>query len=163
MKSLRFASAFVAVLMLAAVFVPHAVGGEEGWKSITITIDRKTMGQSVFYPGRFFTDPATVTVDDFTIRDYFGVPIDGFTIQTSSGKTEIPICTVKEISFCEWVRRKTSDIMHVEHIVKATMVLTDGEELPVLMNADFGTIEGKTDLGNFFLKDPHTIRHLVFR
>ena len=159
MKGLRLVLAFLLALVLVAMLAGDAVAEGE---SITITIDRKTMPQSVLHPGRFFTEPETVTVYDYVIRNYSGKPIDGFIVQTSSGQTKVPVATVKEIRTEGWVHRRTADIEYVENVVRADMLLTDDSQMSVLMNADFGTIEGKTDLGDFFLKDPHTVRHLVF-
>jgi hypothetical protein len=101
-------------------------------------------------------------VEDYVIRDYLGKPIKGFMIQAGPGLEKIPVETVEAISINNWVRRRTDDIPHIENVVKADMLMTDGSEMHVLMNADFGTIEGRTELGDFFLKDPLTVRHLVF-
>jgi hypothetical protein len=162
MKALKIAIALLVALILLAVIVPSAAAGEGESESITITIDRKTMPSSLLFLGRFFTESATVTVDDFVIRNYFGLPIDGFVIHTSSGRTKIPIDEVKEICFSRWIQRNTKDIVSAENVVSAEMVLTDETELSVLVNADIGTIEGKTDWGDFLLIDPHTVRRLVF-
>ncbi|UCD56318.1 MAG: thrombospondin type 3 repeat-containing protein, partial [Candidatus Hydrogenedentota bacterium] len=162
MKVFKCASALLVALTLMAVLMPSATAGQGGAESITITIDRRTMPSSLLFPGRFFTKAATVTVHDFVIRDYLGNPIDGFTVQTSSGRTEIPIHLVEEIRLSRWIKRNTKDIEYVENVVEGEIVLTDGREMSVLMNADFGTIEGKTDFDDFFLEDPHTVRHLVF-
>ena len=159
MRGLKFASAILLGIALVAAFsaVAKADAG-----SITITISRSVMPQSLLHPGRFFQGPETVTVEDYVIRNYMGKPIQDFTIQAGSGLEKIPVDTVEEISINNWVRRRTDDLPHIENVVEADMLMTDGSEMHVLMNADFGTIEGKTELGDFFLKDPHTVRHLVF-
>ena len=159
-----FRAAFTLVFALAVVAVPmaYAAADNDEAESITITLNRGKMPQSVLHPGRLFTKPATITVNDFVIRDYSGIPIDGFTIQTSSGRTRVPIHSIEEIRQNGWIHRRTKDIKYVENVVKVDMVLTDGTEMATLMNADFGTIEGKTELGEFFLSDPHTVRRLVF-
>jgi outer membrane protein OmpA-like peptidoglycan-associated protein len=130
--------------------------------SVTLTLDRKTMPQSLLHPGRFFTKQEVVTVYDYVIRDYLGEPIEGFTIQTASGLTKVPIDTVEEIRFKNWIKRRTDDIYLIERVVEADMFFTDGSQMRVLTNADFGTIEGRTELGDFFLGDPLAVRHLVF-
>jgi len=159
MRRLKLAASLLIALALVAAFAPVSSAEEE---SITITIDRKTMPQSLLHPGRFFTKQETVTVYDYVIRNYMGKPIEDFTIQTASGRTEIPVDTVAEIRFKNWVKRRTDDIERIERVVEADMFFTDGSEMNVLMNADFGTIEGSTELGDFFLKDPLAVRRLVF-
>lgn len=162
MKVLKSAVALLVVLTLAAAVTPNVAAEQANSESVTITIDRVTMPSTLLFPGRIFTKAKTLTVHDFVIRDYDGIPIDGFIIQTSSGQTKIPIYMVEQIRPSRWVRRETKDIDFVENVVCAEMVLTDGTEMNVLMNADFGTIEGKTEDGDFFLGDPHTVRQLVF-
>ena len=159
MKARKLVPAILLTVTLLAVSTLGA-SAEEG--SITITISRKTMPQSLLHPGRFFTKAETLTVHDYVIRDYLGRPIESFAIQTASGLTKIPVDTVKEIHFNNWLKRRTEDVYLSEFVVQADMLMTDGSEMNVLMNPDFGTIEGKTELGEFFLKDPHTIRRLVF-
>ena len=104
----------------------------------------------------------TVTVSDYVIRDFSGAPIKGFTVQTVSGQTMIPIDTVKEIEFSGCVSTRTEDIDNVEHVTKAKILLVDGKKKSVVMNSDFGTIEGKTKRGDFFLGKPDTVMKLVF-
>ncbi|GAB4337095.1 MAG: hypothetical protein Kow0099_10390 [Candidatus Abyssubacteria bacterium] len=165
MKVLKCMLIFLAVLTLTAT-LPTAVRAEAGGGpddgSLTLTLDRKYMPKTIFRPGLLFTDSDTITVHEYVIRDYSGTPIEDFIIQTASGQTSIPVEKVREISFEQCVRHKTSDIDHVDFVQNARMVLTSGKEMDVLMNADFGTIEGKTKLGDFFLKDPHTVKKLVF-
>lgn len=162
MKIFKLASALLVVLALTAGYMSNAMADCEEGESITITIDRGVKPSSFFHPGRFFTKSATVTVYEYVIRDYDGAPIEDLIIQTSSGRTTVPIDRVKEIRFGNWIKRESEDIRFVENVVKAEIVLTDGTEKSVLMNADVGTIEGKTNRGDFFLKDPHTLRNLVF-
>jgi len=162
MKVFSSTVALVVALSMVAVFAPCAKADQGNAKSITLTIDRTVMPQTVFYPGRTHTKPATVTVTDFVIRDYSGAPIDSFIIQTVSGQTKIPIDEVKEIDFSGWTRRRTDDIPLIENITCAEMVFTDGTSRSVIMNGDFGTIEGETTLGDFFLSDPLTVEHLIF-
>lgn len=159
MRGLKSATAILLGIALIAAFAPAASASAD---SVTITINRAVMPQSIFHPGRFFQEPETVTVKDYVIRNYLGDPIKDFMIQAASGLERIPIDTVEEISFNNWIHRRTDDLPRIERVVEADMLLTDGNVLHVLMNADFGTIEGKTDLGDFFLKDPTTVRHLVF-
>jgi outer membrane protein OmpA-like peptidoglycan-associated protein len=162
MKVFRTVSALLFALVIVAVPIVSAGTDCGEGDSITITINRRTMPQSLLHPGRFFTKSETLTVSDFVIRDYSGVPIDSFIIQTSSGRTEVPVHLIKEIRQTGWIHRRTEDIRYVENVVETEMLLTDGTAMSGLMNADFGTIEGKTELGEFFLNDPHTVRHLVF-
>jgi outer membrane protein OmpA-like peptidoglycan-associated protein len=159
MRSLKFASAILLGIALIAAFAPVA-RADAG--SVTITIDRAVMPQSIFHPGRFFQKSETVTVEDYAIRNYLGKPIEDFMIQAASGLEKVPVEAVEAIRFHNWVHRRTDDLPHIEHVVEADMLMTDGSEMHVLMNADFGTIEGRTELGDFFLKDPLTVRHLVF-
>lgn len=160
MKPLKFAlSLSLALVMTAGAFTHAAAQSEE---SVTITIDRSTMPNSLLYPGRFFTEPETVTVHNYVIRDYLGVPIEGFTIQTVSGQTKVPVNLVSEIRFDGWIHRETRDIDFVHFVEWGDMTLVDGAEMRVLFNADFGTIEGHTEDGEFFLGDPHTVRRIVF-
>ena len=166
MKSLKLISSFLVAMMLFAVAVPYAAAEGEQADSITITIDRRVKPQSFFHIGRFFAKAdrreATLTVYDPVIRDYDGIPIKDFTVQTASGRTAIPIDTVEAIRFSSWLGRRTDDIERVEWTVNADILLTNGNEKQVIMAADFGTIEGKTDRGEFFLSDPHTVRYLEF-
>lgn len=159
MRSLKLAAALVLGVLLVTAFASSAKA-DEG--SITITIDRRVMPRALLHPGLFFTKAETLTVTDYVIRNYLGKPIEGFTVQTASGRTMIPIDTVQGIRLNEWVERRTDDIPGIEHTVNANILYTDGTEEQVLMNADFGTIEGTTELGEFFLKDPLTVRRLVF-
>jgi outer membrane protein OmpA-like peptidoglycan-associated protein len=159
MKGFKIALAVLLVLMFASIFASNA-NAEDG--SITITIDRKVMPQSLLHPGRFMTGDETITVYDYVIRDYRGAPIEGFIIQTASGQTKVPIDTVKEIHTKGWIHRRTGDIKYVENVVSAEIYYTDGTREEVVMNADFGTIEGTTDLGDFFLDNPHSVKVLVF-
>jgi hypothetical protein len=101
-------------------------------------------------------------VYDHVIRDYNNKPIEALTIQTTSGRTKIPIESVKAMRLNDWIERRTDDIPRVERTVNANILFVDGTQKQVLMNADFGTIEGKTDKGDFFLKDPHTVRYIEF-
>lgn len=162
MKVFKLASTLLVVLAVMAGAMPNVMADCEKGESITITIDRGTKPSSFFHPGRFFTKSATVTVYEFVIRDYDGLPVESLIIQTSSGRTTVPINRVKEIRFGNWIKRESRDIGYVENVVKADIVLTNGTEKSGLMNADLGTIEGKTELGDFFLRDPHTLRSLVF-
>lgn len=162
MKGLKSAVALLVVLTLAAAVTPNVMAEQGENESITITIDRVTMPSTIFFPGRIFTRAKTLTVHDFVIRDYNGIPIDGFIIQTSSGQTKVPIYLVEEIRASGWIHRYSKDIDFTENVTSADMVLTDGTEMNVLMNADFGTIEGKTEDGDFFLGNPYTVRRLVF-
>jgi outer membrane protein OmpA-like peptidoglycan-associated protein len=159
MKGIRIAFALLVTLTLVAVFTPNATAEGE---SITITIDRNVMPQTIFHPGRSRTEPATVTVYDYVIRDYSGKPTKVFTLQTASGRTRVPLESVREITLDNWISRRTDDIPDVEHVVHVDMLLKDGTRIDSLMNADFGTIEGTVDNGEFFLEDPHTVRHIVF-
>ncbi len=162
MKVFKLASVLLVVLALTAIAMPNVMADCEEGDSITITIDRGTKPSSFFHPGRFFTKSATETVYEFVIRDYDGLAIEGLTIQTSSGRTIVPIDRIKEIRFNNWIERESDDINYVENVVKADLMFNDGTEKSVVMNADMGTIEGKTKLGDFFLRDPHTLRRLVF-
>ena len=149
-------------LLVAATVCPDARGEQGGAETITLTIDRAVMPVTLYHPGLLWTEPATVTVQDFVIRDYFGVPIDEFTIQKASARVKIPIESVKEIRQTDWICRNTGDIPRVAYIVPVVITLTDGSELETLMNADFGAIEGMTETGPFYLQDPHTVTRLVF-
>ncbi len=162
MKGFKLTSTLLAALMVVAVFAPCALAEGEQGDSITITIDRLVMPQSLLHPGRALTKPEIVMVYDHVIRSYDGKPIDSFTIQTASGRTDIPIENIREITIENDISRRTGDIHRIENVVEADIVLVDGTEKHVVMNADFGTIEGNTDRGEFFLKYPHTVRHIVF-
>lgn len=166
MKYAKLAAILVVALTLTAAIAPGAVAEPDQGNSITITIDRTTKPQSFFHPGRFFIrsewKEATVTVYDHVIRDYNNRPIEFLTIQTTSGRTKIPIESVKAMRLNDWIERRTDDIPRVECTVNANILFVDGTQKQVLMNADFGTIEGKTDKGDFFLKDPHTVRYIEF-
>jgi len=166
MKLFKITSVCLIVLTLVGSLIPNAVAEEAKGKTLTITIDRRVMPQSVLNAGLFFIEEddvrATVTLRDFVIRDYSGDPIDGFIIQTASGQTKIPVDKVKKIEFANWVERRTEDIDLIENVREADILLLDGQTKHVLMNADFGKIEGKTDRGNFFLAKPHTVMMLVF-
>jgi OOP family OmpA-OmpF porin len=159
MRSLKLVSALLLGVALIAASAPVA-GADEG--SITITIDRRVMPRALLNPGLFFTRGETVTVENYVIRNYLGKPIEGFIVQTASGRTTIPIDTVQGIDVDRRVERRTEDIPDIERTVKANILYTDGTQEQVLMNADFGTIEGTTELGEFFLDDPLTVRKLVF-
>ena len=166
MKSLKLISSLLAVMALLALAAPLATAGEKQADSITITIDRTVKPASFFHIGRFFarsdSKQATETVYDPVIRDYDGKPIEGFTIQTASGRTFIPIDTVKAMRLNDWIERRRDEIARVEFTVNANILFTNDTQKQVIMNADFGTIEGKTDHGDFFLKDPHTVRFIEF-
>jgi outer membrane protein OmpA-like peptidoglycan-associated protein len=149
-------------LTLTAGLQAQAIAGQGGADSLTITLDRNVMPVSIFHLGLFWTEPETVTVHDFVIRDYFGRPIDAFITQTASARTEVPIETVKEVRQAGWICKNTEDIPHIAYVVPVRMTLTDGSVLETLMNADFGTIEGTTDLGEIFVADPHTVTWLAF-
>jgi outer membrane protein OmpA-like peptidoglycan-associated protein len=152
----------MAILLGIALMAAFSPAAKADVGSITITISRSVMPQSLLHPGRFFQEPETVTVEDYVIRNYLGEPIKDFLIQAGPGVERIPIETVKAININNWVRRRTDDIAHIEHVVEADMLMTDGSMMNVQMNGDFGTIEGRTELGDFFLEDPLTVRHLVF-
>lgn len=164
MKNSKPVAILLAALMMVLAFAPCASAEPDQGESITLTIDRAVMPQSIFHPGRFLQDGRSMTVEvrEPVIRNYYGDPIDGFTIQTASGRTKIPIENVRSIEFNNWIERRTDDIPRVERTVTANIVLTNGEKKQVLMNADFGTIEGKTDRGDFLLTDPITVRYIFF-
>ena len=166
MKLFKITSVCFVVLMLVGTLIPNAIAEEEKGETLTITIDRRVMPQSILNAGLFFLENddvrATVTLRDFVIRDYTGDPIEGFIIQTASGQTKIPVDKVKKIEFANWVERKTEDIDFIENVREADILLIDGQTKHALVNADFGKIEGKTDRGNFFLEKPHTVMTLVF-
>lgn len=168
MRWWKVASVLVIALMLVGSLIPNVIAEEEEKesKTLTITIDRRVMPESIFHAGRFFIAEddvrATATLSDYVIRDYAGYPIDGFTIQTASGQTKIPIDDVKRIKFSRCVARETEDIARVERVTEADIFLVNGNKKHVLMNADFGTIEGKTNRGDFFLGKPETVLELVF-
>jgi hypothetical protein len=164
MKSFKIVSALMIALMLACCLVPNAMAEQKQEKTITLTMDRRVMPQSLFHPSVFLQDGSkvTVTVSDYVIRDYSGDPIKGFTVQTASGQTLIPIDDVKEIEFSGCVSTKTEDIDYVEHVSGAEILLVNGKKKNVVINADFGTIEGKTKRGDFFLGKPNTVVKLVF-
>lgn len=154
----------VFLVVCALVFSLHAQAnaGQGGAQSITMIIDRNVMPASIYHAGLFWTFPETVTVENFVIRDYLGRPIDGFVIQTASARTKVPIRNVQEIQHTGWICKNTKDIEGIEYVVPVHMVLTDGTELDTLMNADFGTVEGRTVDGKIFINDPHTVTYLVF-
>lgn len=155
----------LAVLLVAvlAATLPSGVQAEQGGaKSVTLTLDRAVMPAALFHAAWRATKPATVTVYDFVIRDFSGAPIDGFAVQKSSGRVEIPIETVKEIRQTGWISKHTEDIPRISYVVPVVITLTDGREVKTLMNADFGTVEGITEHGWFFLNDPQTVTSLVF-
>ena len=166
MKHAKLAAILIVALTLTAAIAPGVVAEPDQGDSITITIDRKTKPVSFFHPGRFFLRggraEATVTVYDHVIRNYDNKPMEALTIQTTSGRTKIPIESVQAMRLNDWIERRTDDIPRVEHTVNANILFVDGTQKQVLMNADFGTIEGKTDKGDFFLKDPHTVRSIEF-
>lgn len=164
MKSFKIVSVFVIALMLACSLAPNAVAEQKQEKTITLTMDRRVMPESLFHPGVFLQDGAkvTVTVSDYVIRDFLGAPIKGFTVQTASGQTMIPIDKVKEIEFSGCVATKTEQIDYVDHVAKAEVLLVDGKKKDVVINVDFGTIEGKTKRGDFFLGKPSTVTKLTF-
>jgi hypothetical protein len=163
MKNFKLVAALLSALMLVLAFAPYALAEADHGDSITLLIDRRVKPESFFHPGRFFASGAEVTVEvrDPVIRNYDGKPIESLTIQTASGQTRIPIDTVRGIELEGWIGRRTDDIPHIDCTVKANILLTDGTQKQVLMNADFGTIEGKTDRGDFFLKDPHTVKYII--
>jgi hypothetical protein len=166
MKVLKVTSVCLIALMLVGTLIPTAMAEEESEGTLTLTLDRRVMPQSLLWPGRFLLTGdevrMTVTLQDYVIRDYLGAPIEGFIIQTTSGQTRVPIETVKSIDFTGWVHRRTEDINYVENVTKADILLTNGKTKCVLMNADFGTISGKTERGDFIVSDPHTVMKLVF-
>ena len=158
MKALKISLATVIALAMLAVAASVAAA-DDG--TITITIDRKVMLRGLLHPG-ITSDAETITVHDYVIRNYSGKPIEVFLVRTASGLTRIPVETVKEIQMSYRVKRRTDDIPRIERVVEADMYFTDGTMEHVVMNADFGTIEGTTELGDFFLDDPTTVRRLVF-
>ncbi len=168
MRWCKVASVLVIAVVLVGSLIPNAIAEEEKkeTKTLIVTIDRRVMPESIFHAGRFFIPEddvrATATVSDYVIRDYSGNPIDGFTIQTASGQTKIPIDNVKRIKFSGHVATETEDIPLVERVTEADILLVDGTTKHVLMKADFGTIEGKTNRGDFFLGKPETVIELVF-
>ena len=164
MKNFKHVAALLSALMLVLAFAPYALADADHGDSITLLIDRRVKPESFFHIGRFFSprSEATVEVLDPVIRNYDGKPIENLTIQTASGQTRIPIETVQEIELSGWIGRRTDDIPHIDCTVNADILLTDGTQKQVLMNADFGTIEGKTDRGDFFLSDPHTVKYITF-
>jgi hypothetical protein len=162
MKAAKKVLVLLAVGVLLFSLHSQAYAGQGGAESITLVLDRAVMPVSIYHAGLFWTEPETVTVHNFMIRDYLGRPIDGFVIQTASARTKVPIRNVREIQQAGWISKNTDDIEGIEYVVPVHMVLTDGTELDTLMNADFGTIEGKTEDGKFFLGDPHTVTYLAF-
>jgi hypothetical protein len=157
----RVVAGLMLLLLLAAH--PAAALAEQGRaESITLVLDRAVMPVSIYHAGLFWTQPEIVTVHDFVIRDYLGYPIDSFTVQKASAREEIPIETVNSIRQTGWICKNTKDIEGIEYVVPVVISLTDGRELETLMNADFGTIEGSTILGSFFLADPHTVKEMTF-
>jgi hypothetical protein len=149
-------------LLVAAAFSSNARGEQGGAESITLTLDRAVMPVTLYHPGLLWTEPATVTVQDFVIRDLFGVPIEDFIVQKASARVHIPIENVKEIRQAGWICKNTEDIPKIAYVVPVVITLTDGREVETLMNADFGAIEGMTKLGPFYLQDPHTVTRLIF-
>lgn len=164
MKGFKLPVILLVALMLTGIIAPVAMAECEDAKSLTVTIDRRVMPQTIYHPGRLFQRPKTVTVTlhDFVIRDYAGMPTDGFTIQTNAGQTKIPLDAVKELQLYGEFYRRTDDIYLSENLVRSHFSLTDGREVWAFMNPDFGTIEGKTGQGDFFLKEPHAVKRLVF-
>lgn len=166
MKNLKLVSALLVALALLVTVAPHALAEADHGDSITLTLDRRVKPESFFHIGRFFLrgDRAatTITVYEPVIRNYDGKPIDSFTIQTTSGRTKVPIGTVKGIRLNDWVDRRTDDIPQIERTINANILFTNGTQKQVLMNADFGTIEGKTNRGDFFVSDPSTVRYIEF-
>ncbi|RJP19805.1 MAG: hypothetical protein C4520_12005 [Candidatus Abyssobacteria bacterium SURF_5] len=150
------------VLALLAGFTSAARGEQGNARTITLTLDRAVMPAALYHPGTLCTGPMVVTVHDFVIRNHFGLPIDSFIVQKASARVEIPIETVQEIRQTGWISKKTEDIPRIMYVVPAVITLTDGREIETIINADFGTIEGMTERGPFFLDDPHTITRLVF-
>ncbi len=166
MKNFKLASALLVAVALLVTAAPHVLAEPDHGDSITITLDRRVMPESFFNIGRFFMreDRATTTVTVYepVIRNYDGRPITGFTIQTASGQTKVPIDTVQELSLNGWIGRQLDEIPDTERTVNANILFTNGTQKQVLMNADFGTIEGKTNRGELFVGDPVTIKHIEF-
>jgi hypothetical protein len=166
MKNFKLVSALIMALAMFATVAPLALAEADQGDSITVTLDRRVRPESYFHPGRFFLwgdrVATTVTVYEPVIRNYNGDPIESFTIQTASGRTNVPIDTVQEICLNNRIGRRTDDIPDIERTVKANILFTNGTEKQVLMSADFGTIEGKTDRGELFVADPSTVRYIMF-
>ncbi|RJP64263.1 MAG: OmpA family protein [Candidatus Abyssobacteria bacterium SURF_17] len=162
MKAFKTALLLSVALVFTGVFASAVIAEEATGDSITVTIDRRTQPNTIFHPEWWDENPATVTVYNYVIRDYYGTAVEDVVIKTASGRTEIPIDRVKEIHTKGWLRRYKDEIDYVDTVIDADIVLTDGTQLSGAMNADLGTIEGDTDLGTFFLGDPHTIKDLVF-
>lgn len=162
MKAFKTALLLILALVFTGIFTPAVMADEGTGDSITLTIDRRTKPNTIFHPEWWDESPATVTVYNYVIRDYYGTPVEDVVIKTASGRTEIPISRVKEIHTKGWLRRYKNEIDYINTVIDADIVLTDGTQLSGAMNADLGTIEGDTDLGAFFLGDPHTIKDLVF-
>ena len=166
MKSFKLVAALLVAVALFGVVAPQALAEPDHGDSITITLDRRVKPESFFNVGRFFLrgDRATTTVTVYepVIRNNDGKPITGLTIQTASGQTKVPIDTVQGLSLDGWIGRQLDEIPNIERTVNANILFTNGTQKQVLMNADFGTIEGKTHRGELFVGDPCTIRHIDF-
>ncbi len=166
MKNFKLVSALLVAMALLVTAAPHVLAEPDHGDSITLTLDRRVKPESFFHVGRFFLrgDRAatTVTVYEPVIRNYDGKPIEGFTIQTVSGRTMVPIDTVQGIRLNDWVERRMDDIPQIERTVNANILFTNGKQKQVLMNVDFGTIEGKTSRGELFVEDPSTVRYIEF-
>lgn len=162
MKAYKTVLLLLVAVAFMSVLAPAVMAQGELGDSITVTIDRKTKPNVVLHPELWGAKPETVTVYNYVIRNYYGTPVDAVIVQTASGRTEIPIGDVREIKTNGCIRRYTNEIAYINSVIDADIVLNDGTQLSVVMNADLGTIEGDTELGQFFLKDPHTIKHLVF-
>jgi len=153
---MKYLAAVLLVAAMMAVVSSGALAEQGRATSITVTLDRAVMPVTLYHPGLMCGEPVVVTVNDFAIRNYFGVPIDGFLVQKASATVEIPIETVSEIRQTGWICRNTKDIEGIAYVVPVVITLTDGREVETLMNADFGTIEGFTERGFLFVEDPHT-------
>ena len=154
-----------AVLAVAAlIFAPWSVQAETE-DTLTLTFYPRVSHEQILGLVIPWGAPETVTVTNYRIADMRGGARGYIKLETASGITRLNFDDVRRIDFVSYPRLHEfgKRMESVIYTVRSNVQLTDGSRIEnAILNAHWGTVEGDTELGRFFLSDPMTVASLSF-
>lgn len=155
------------LLAIAALLgTPVAVQAEtEAEDTLTLTMYPRVSHEKILGLVIPWGTPETVTVSNYRIADLRGDGRDHILLETGSGLTRLSFDDVRRIEFVSYPRlhEMNERMQSATYTVRANVHLADGTRIEnAILNAHWGTVEGDTELGPFFLSNPLTVASLTF-
>lgn len=133
--------------------------------SLTLTIYPRVAHEKVWGVVVPMGAPETVRVFNYRIFDLRGDGRDYLLLETASGQTRLLFDRVRRIDFVSYPRQYSNNtrMESTRYVVRCNIFLTDGTRIEnAVVNAHWGLVEGETELGDFYLRDPFTVTSMTF-